>query len=104
MISPRLAVLMTAITLIGTSAAPALATDYGNGGNGNSFSTKIERNNAIEQEQEACTNEAGASAGEDQQALFDADQTNTCYVNQDQGAAIFDLSDNTFDISSLIVS
>ena len=94
---------MTAITLIGTSAAPALATDYGNGGNGNSFSTKIERNNAIEQEQEACTNEVEVEAGGDQIALVNANQNNNCVVNQNQGAAIFDFSENAFDIAGLLV-
>ena len=96
---------MTAITLIGTGAAPALATDYGygeNGGDGNSISTSIDRSNNIEQEQEACTNEVDVEAGDDQTALVDADQTNDCVVNQNQGAAILDFSDFEFELDAII--
>ncbi len=90
---------------LGATATPALA-DYGkNGGNGgNNFEVDIERNNAIEQDQEACTNEVEVEAGGDQIALVNANQNNNCVVNQNQGAAIFDFSENAFDIAGLLVN
>ncbi len=113
MISANLVVLMATMAFIGTAgvAAPALADEYKNGKDGkdgkdgnNNFEVDIERNNAIEQEQEACTNEVEVEAGGDQIALVNANQNNNCVVNQNQGAAIFDFSENAFDIAGLLVN
>ena len=99
MISPKLAAMMAAMTLIGAGAPITALADHGN-----NFEVDIERNNAIEQEQEACTNEVEVEAGEDQIALVNADQNNECEVDQNQEAVIVDFSENAFDIAGLLVS
>src|SRR5918997_36876 len=98
MISPKLAILMATIAVVGAGAIPmapmALAQDD------DSQSVEIERNNEIEQSikqsQEACTNEASV------------EQENNCIVNQDQDAAniasIDDDSINVFDVEQFLAS
>ena len=116
MISGKLVALMAAIAFIATGVGgltgptTAAFADYyekdgKNDKNGNNnFEVDIERNNEIEQEQEACTNEVEVEAGGDQIALVNADQNNECEVDQNQEAVIVDFSENAFDIAGLLVS
>ena len=99
MISPKLAVLMATMAMIGigTGALPTAAALQAS-------EIEIERNNdleqSIEQEQSACTNEVeGELSGEVEQDNFcEVDQTQTA----DNGAAIVDFSDNDFDLESIL--
>jgi hypothetical protein len=115
MISPKLAILMATMAVIGAGAIPmapmALAQDE------DSQSVEIERNNEIEQsikqEQEACTNEAEVSVSDDDvvdiggENEAEVEQVNICDVTQSQSAAnvgsIVDNSENTFDISQFLL-
>ena len=109
MMSPKLAVLMTTLALVG-AVSPALAaatSDSGHDDPDNSVS--VERNNEIEQsneiEQYACTNEQENEAeneGGDQVAVVSGgDQDNDCVVVQgaeaSNDAAIVDNSTNDID-------
>ena len=94
MISPKLAILMATIAVVGAGAIPmapmALAQDE------DSQSVEIERNNEIEQEikqkQEACTNEADVSVSDDDvidiagENEASVEQSNVCEVTQSQEA------------------
>ena len=115
MISPKLAVLMTTLALVGAAASPtmALATDDGRDGHDDGDSVSVERNNEIEQsneiEQEACTNEQETEAeneGDDGQVAVatGGDQSNSCVVVQGASAtntgAIVDASTN--DIAAIL--
>ena len=116
MISPKLAILMAIIAVVGAGAIPmapmALAQDD------DSQSVEIERNNEIEQSikqsQEACTNEAEVElsdddfvdiAGENEASV---EQENNCIVDQSQSAAnvatIDDDSINVFDVEQFLAS
>jgi len=119
MISPKLAVLMAAMTLvgIGTVVGSPLAYAVTNNG-GDSVAVDVERNNELEQEneqsQEACTNELEAELSDND--LIDiggdneveADQENDCAVVQDQDAAnegaILDFSENDFDLETILAT
>ena len=109
MMSPKLAVLMTTLALVG-AVSPALAaatSDRGHDDPDNSVS--VERNNEIEQSndiaQYACTNEQDNEAENedgDQVAVIGAgDQDNDCVVVQGaearNDAAIVDNSTNDID-------
>ena len=116
MISPKLAILMATIAVVGAGAIPmapmALAQDE------DSQSVEIERNNEIEQEikqkQEACTNEAEVELSDDDvidiggENEAEVEQENNCIVDQSQSAAnvgtILDSSDNEFDIEQFLAS
>ena len=120
MISPKLAILMATMAVVGAGALPiapmALADDPRDGDD--SQSVEIERNNEIEQsidqEQEACTNEAEAEIDDgdlvdivgDNEA--EADQFNFCDVDQTQtgtnAGAIEDLSFNDFELESILAN
>ena len=116
MISPKFAILMATMAVIGAGAIPmapmALAQDD------DSQSVEIERNNEIEQSikqsQEACTNEAEVElsdddfvdiAGENEASV---EQENNCIVDQSQSAAnvatIDDDSINVFDVEQFLAS
>ena len=114
MMSPKLAVLMTTLALVG-AVSPALAaatSDRGHDDPDNSVS--VERNNEIEQsneiEQYACTNEQENEAeneGGDQVAVVSGgDQDNDCVVVQaaeaSNDAAIVDASTN--DIAAILAN
>ncbi len=113
MISPKLAVLMTTLALVGAVGSPLLASatlEDGRGNNDPDNSVSVERNNSIkqhnEQEQYACTNEQDNEAeneaddvGDDQVAIASGgDQSNDCVVVQSASAsndaAIVDDSEN----------
>ena len=109
MMSPKLAVLMTTLALVG-AVSPALAAATSDRGDDDpSNSVSVERNNEIEQsneiEQYACTNEQDNEAeneGGDQLAVIGAgDQSNDCVVVQGaearNDAAIVDNSTNDID-------
>src|SRR5918998_2623139 len=116
MISPKLAILMATIAVVGAGAIPmapmALAQDE------DSQSVEIERNNEIEQEikqkQEACTNEAQVELSDDDvidiggENEAEVEQENNCIVDQDQSAAnvasIDDDSINVFDVEQFLAS
>ena len=116
MISPKLAILMAIIAVVGAGAIPmapmALAQDD------DSQSVEIERNNEIEQSikqsQEACTNEAEVELSDDDVIGIGGDneaeveQENNCIVDQDQDAAniasIDDDSINVFDVEQFLAS
>ena len=120
MMSPKLAVLMATMAVIGAGAIPmapmalALETD----GTDQEASVEIERNNeieqSIEQSQEACTNEAEVSVSDDDvidiagENEAEVDQENNCIVFQDQDAAniaeIDDESVNIFDVEQFLAS
>jgi hypothetical protein len=121
MISPKWAVLVAAFALVGAVSLPttAFAQDFtGNDGDDESqnASVEIERNNeieqSIEQEQEACTNEAEVSLSDDDVVdVFgdneaEVEQSNDCFVIQNQeaenNAAILDESENNFDIDQIL--
>jgi hypothetical protein len=110
-ISVKLEVLMTAMAVIGAAGAlpmapMALAQDQ-------EADTEIERNNeieqSIEQEQEACANEAEAEVSDDDEVDIggeneaEVEQSNECTVEQSQTAtntgAIVDSSTNDFDMT-----
>jgi hypothetical protein len=109
MISPKLAILMATMAVIGAGALPmaplALAQDQ-------EADVEIERNNeisqSIEQSQEACTNEADVSVSDDDEIDIgsenevEVEQVNDCVVTQTQTAtntaAIVDESTNDIDI------
>jgi hypothetical protein len=114
MISPKLAVLMATMAMIGvglTGATPLAMAQQ-------STEVDIERNNeieqSIEQSQEACTNEAEVEVSDDDEIDIggeneaEVEQSNDCIVVQSQSAennaAIVDESENTFDITTTIVS
>ena len=107
--SPKLAVLMTTLALVG-AVSPVLASATSDRGDDDpSNSVSVERNNEIEQsndiEQYACTNEQDNEAeneGGDQIAVIGAgDQSNDCTVVQGASAsntaAIVDNSTNDID-------
>ena len=116
MISPKLAVLMATMAVIGAGAIPmapmALAQD------GQDADVDIERNNSIKQSikqsQEACTNEAEVEISDDDHVDIGGDnkvevgQANVCEVVQAQSAsneaAIVDESINGFDIEQFLIS
>jgi hypothetical protein len=112
MISPKLAVLMATMAMIGigTGALPMAAAQQ-------ESAVDVERNNqidqSIKQKQEACTNEAETSLSDDDFLLdisgdneVDADQDNFCDVAQTQTgtntAAIADNSFNDVDLESIL--
>ena len=120
MMSPKLAVLMTTLALVGAVGSPLLAAAT-NGGNdddrGNddpSNAVSVERNNSIKQSndiaQYACTNDQDNEAdneGGDQIAVIGAgDQSNDCTVTQGaearNDAAIVDASTN--DIAAVLAN
>jgi hypothetical protein len=116
MISPKFAILMATIAVIGAGAIPmapmALAQDD------DSQSVEIERNNEIEQSikqsQKACTNDAEVELSDDDvidiggENEAEVDQENNCIVDQDQSAAnvasIDDDSINVFDVEQFLAS
>jgi hypothetical protein len=112
MISPKLAVLMATMAMIGigTGALPMAAAQQAS-------EVDVERNNeidqSIKQKQEACTNEAETSLSDDDFLLdisgdneVEADQFNACAVTQTQTgtntAAVVDESDNDVDLESIL--
>ena len=114
MMSPKLAVLMTTLALVG-AVSPALAAATSDRGDDDpSNSVSVERNNEIEQsndiEQYACTNEQDNEAENedgDQIAVIGAgDQSNDCVVVQgasaSNSAAIVDNSTN--DIAAVLAN
>jgi hypothetical protein len=123
MISPKLAILMATMAMIGvglTGATPlAMAQQSSDGTDGGSIiivpdvAWIIERNNeieqSIEQEQEACTNEADVSVSDDDDVIgiggeneVEVEQSNECEVTQSQSASnnavIVDESTNIVEI------
>ena len=114
MMSPKLAVLMTTLALVG-AVSPVLASATSDDHEDDpSNSVSVERNNEIEQsndiEQYACTNEQDNEAdneGGDQIAVIGAgDQSNDCTVVQgaeaSNDAAIVDSSTN--DIAAILAN
>jgi hypothetical protein len=120
MISPKWAVLVAAFALVGLVSLPGTAFAYlledpGDDESQNA-SVEIERNNeieqSIEQEQEACVNEAEVSVSDDDfvdifgENEAEVDQVNVCDVDQSQtaenNAAIVDDSENDFDIDQIL--
>jgi hypothetical protein len=120
MISPKWAVLVAAFALVGVVSLPGTAFAYlmedpGDDESQNA-SVEIERNNkieqSIEQEQEACVNEAEVSVSDDDfvdifgENEAEVDQVNVCDVDQSQtaenNAAIVDDSENDFDIDQIL--
>ena len=107
--------LVGVVSLPGTAYATAIIEDPGDDESQNA-AVEIERNNeieqSIEQEQEACTNEAEVSLSDDDEVdLFgdneaEAEQLNVCDVDQSQtaenNAAIEDNSENTFDVQQIL--
>ncbi len=116
MISPKLAVLMTTIALMGAVSPVLASATSGDHEDDPDNSVSVERNNSIkqhnEQEQYACTNEQDNEAEneaddvDDDQvaAAFGGDQSNDCVVVQaaeaSNDAAIVDTSDN--DIAAIL--
>ena len=94
--SPKLAVLMTTLALVGAVGSPLLAAptngnDDDRGNDDPSNAVSVERNNSIKQsndvEQYSCTNDQDNGADNedrgDQVAVIDGgDQSNTCDVRQ----------------------
>jgi hypothetical protein len=117
MISPKLAILMATMAVIGAGAIPmapmALAQETDQ-----EADVEIERNNSIEQsikqKQEACTNEADVSVSDDDfvdiagENEAEVEQENNCIVDQSQSAAnvatIDDDSINVFDVEQFLAS
>ena len=115
MISPKLAILMATMAVVGAGALPmapmALAQDQ-------DADVDIERNNSIKQSikqsQEACTNEAEVEVSDEDfvdiggENEVEVGQANVCDVVQAQvaenAAAIEDSSENTFDIEQFLIS
>jgi sensor domain CHASE-containing protein len=111
MISPKLAVLMATMAMIGigTGALPMAAAQQAS-------EVDVERNNeidqSIKQKQEACTNEAETSLSDDDGVDIvgdneaEAEQFNLCAVTQTQTgtntAAVVDNSDNDVDLESIL--
>jgi hypothetical protein len=109
MISPKLAVLMATFAMIG------IGTGHGDG-SGQASDVVVERNNElgqeIDQDQEACTNEAKAKLSDDDLVDIggdnevEAEQSNDCIVAQTQAAtnlgAIVDFSSNEVDLESIL--
>ena len=118
--SPKLAVLMTTLALVGAVGSPLLAAatngnDNDRGNDDPSNAVSVERNNSIKQsndiEQYACTNdqdnEADNEDGGDQVAVIGGgDQSNDCTVVQgasaSNDAAIVDTSTN--DIAAVLAN
>ena len=107
MISPKLAVLMAAMTLVGIGTVVGSPLAYAVTSNGgDSVAVDVERNNELEQEneqsQEACTNELEAGGS------VEADQFNFCDVDQTQtgtnAGAIEDFSINDFELESILAN
>jgi hypothetical protein len=114
MISPKLAILLATMAVVGAGAIPmasmALAQEQ-------EADVNIERNNeisqSIEQSQEACTNEAEASVSDNDivdiggENEAEVEQFNFCDIEQSQTAtntaAIVDESINDFDVLGIIV-
>jgi hypothetical protein len=112
MISPKLAVLMATMAMIGIGAGalPMAAAQQ-------ESDVEVDRSNNINQEikqkQEACTNEADVNVSDDDYLLdiagdneAEAEQFNFCEVAQTQDAAnvgtITDESDNDVDLESIL--
>jgi len=121
MISPKLAILMATMAVIGAGAIPmapmaAATAVIGDPSEDQEAEVEIERNNeisqSIKQEQEACTNEAEVEINDDDGVDIFGDnevevgQANVCDVTQAQAAenaaAIEDSSENTFDIQQIL--
>jgi hypothetical protein len=116
MISPKWAILVAAFAIVGVVSLPGNAFAQEGDDESQSASVEIERNNeieqSIEQEQEACTNEAEVSLSDDDvvdiggENEAEVDQSNFCFVEQSQEAnnvaAIEDNSENTFDIEQFL--
>lgn len=117
MILPKLAVLVAAFALVGAITVPttALAQDVDESQNAE---VDIERNNeieqSIEQEQEACTNEAEVSISDDDvigiggENEAEVEQSNDCIVVQNQEATntavIVDESVNVPDVCQSLIN
>jgi hypothetical protein len=109
MMSPKLAVLMTTLALVGAVSPVLASATNGDHEDDPSNSVSVERNNEIEQSndiaQYACTNDQDNEAeneGGDQIAVIGAgDQSNDCVVVQgasaSNDAAIVDNSTNDID-------
>jgi hypothetical protein len=116
MISPKWAILVAAFAIVGVVGLPTTAFAQDGDDESQNASVEIERNNeieqSIEQEQEACVNEAEVEASDDDfvdiggENEVEVEQSNECDVEQDQDAAnlaaIEDNSENTFDISQIL--
>jgi hypothetical protein len=114
MISPKWALLVAAFALVGVVSLPTTA--FAQDDESQNASVEIERNNeieqSIEQEQEACTNEAEVSLSDDDVVDIGGDneaeveQSNDCFVIQNQeaenNAVIEDFSTNDFDIDQIL--
>jgi hypothetical protein len=116
MISPKWAILVLAFAVVGVVSLPGNAFAQEGDDESQNAAVDIERNNeieqSIEQEQEACTNEAEVSLSDDD--FFDiggeneaeVEQENFCIVDQNQeatnNAAIVDESENNFDIDQIL--
>jgi hypothetical protein len=116
MISPKWAILVLAFAVVGVVSLPGNAFAQEGDDESQNAEVDIERNNeieqSIEQEQEACTNEAEVSLSDDD--FFDiggeneaeVEQSNDCFVIQNQeaenNAAIVDESENSFDIDQIL--
>jgi len=112
MISPKLAILMVTMAMIGIglSGATPLAMAQ------QSSDVDIERNNeieqSIEQSQEACTNEAEVSVSDDDDVIgiggenkVEVEQSNDCDVTQTQNAAnVAVIDDDSFNAPSVCQS
>jgi hypothetical protein len=114
MISPKLAILIATMAVVGAGAIPmapmALAQEQ-------EADISIERNNeisqSIEQSQEVCTNEAEASVSDNDivdiggENEAEVSQANVCEVDQTQAAsntaAVVDESVNNIDIDTSLV-
>jgi hypothetical protein len=114
MMSPKLAVLMTTLALVGAVSPVLASATNGDHEDDPSNSVSVERNNEIEQSndiaQYACTNDQDNEAeneGGDQIAVIGAgDQSNDCTVTQGaearNDAAIVDASTN--DIAAILAN
>ena len=114
MMSPKLAVLMTTLALVGAVSPVLASATNGDHEDDPDNSVSVERNNEIEQsndiDQYACTNEQDNEAeneGGDQLAVIGAgDQSNDCVVTQGaearNDAAIVDASTN--DIAAILAN
>jgi hypothetical protein len=116
MISPKWAILVAAFAVVGIVSLPGNAFAQEGDDESQNAEVDIERNNeieqSIEQEQEACTNEAEVSLSDDDvvdiggENEAEVEQSNFCLVEQNQeatnNAAIVDESENTFDIDQIL--
>ena len=105
---------MAAFAVVGVTALPGTAVLADNGDN--EVDVEVERNNeinqSIEQEQEACTNEAEVEIDDDDKVQIGGGnsvtvgQANVCKVTQSQAAqnnaAIADFSENWIDIDAAL--